>query len=429
MSESTTPPTFMEALRFWLKLGCISFGGPTGQIAIMHKELVEQKRWIREDQFLHALNYCMVLPGPEAQQLAIYIGWLLHKTRGGLAAGILFVLPAAFLLWVLSVLYVTYGQIAEVSAVLAGVKAAVLGIVAAATIKIGRKALKSKILWVVAAAAFVLLFFLSLPFPLVIAAAGITGLFGRILFKDLFITVKGTEDQVHSKVPVSPTPLNSSALVRSVKVILLGMSIWWIPILLIGRTYGWKYVLFQQGVFFSKAAMITFGGAYAVLPYVAQTAVYKFGWLTSNQMIDGLALAESTPGPLIIVLQFVGFLGGWNHPGGLSPFLAATIASLIIIWATFVPSFIWIFLGAPFVERLRGNEYLTSILSTVTAAVVGVVLNLAVWFGMQVIYPEGVSMNYLAAVISVVSFLAIVRFKVEVLPLICAAAVVGLVAL
>jgi chromate transporter len=425
MNDSGTAPTFAEALRFWFKLGCISFGGPTGQIAIMHKELVEEKKWIREDQFLHALNYCMRLPGPEAQQLATYIGWLLHKTRGGLAAGILFVLPAAFLLWVLSFLYVTYGQVSEVAAVLGGVKAAVLGIVAAATVKIGKKALKSKIQWLIAGTAFLMLFFLSLPFPLILVFAGLVGFFNHRLINESVLTLKSGSCKKSSEILSVSSNQDVPTVGRSIKVLLLGLTIWWLPILLIGCIYGWGHILFLQGVFFSKAALVTFGGAYAVLPYVAQTAVDTFNWLSGPEMIDGLGLAESTPGPLIMVLQFVGFVGGWNHPGELSPLLVATMAAIITVWATFVPSFIWIFLGAPFVERLKGNEYLTSILSSVTAAVVGVVLNLAVWFSIQVVSPRSVGIDYWSAFIALASFVAIVRYKVEVLPVVCLAGITG----
>jgi chromate transporter len=380
-------PSFFEAFKFWLKLGFISFGGPTGQIAVMHQELVEKRRWISEERFLHALNYCMLLPGPEAQQLATYVGWLLHKTMGGIAAGSLFVLPSVFILWGLSLVYVTYGQVGWIAAGFYGLKAAVLAIVAAAVIRIGRTALKNEVMWSLAAVAFVTIYFFKVPFPLIIMAAAIIGLIGGKVWGKKFLVVNAhTAVRTPGKESVLDNDTESPehakpSLKRAIKVTLASLFLWWVPIALAGLALGSQHTLFKEGIFFSKAAMVTFGGAYAVLPYVSQQAVETHHWLSAPQMLDGLGLAETTPGPLIMVLQFVGFLGGWSQPGQLSALTAATLGALITTWATFVPCFLWIFLGAPHIEQLRGNENLTTALSAVTAsavtaAVVGVILNL-----------------------------------------------------
>lgn len=432
-SASALPrrPSFIEAFKFWLKLGFISFGGPSGQIAIMHAELVERKRWISESRFLHALNYCMILPGPEAQQLATYVGWLLHKTWGGVVAGSLFVLPSAFILWLLSFIYVTYGNVPWIAGVFYGLKPAVLAIVASAVIRIGSKALKNEVLWTLAAIAFAAIFFLKIPFPLIIVAAGVIGLIGGRLWREKFYVISGhggkgghatvIDDEAEAAEHTRPS------WGRAAKVCAVWIALWAAPVLALAAWLGVDHALFKEAIFFSKAAMVTFGGAYAVLPYVSQQAVETHHWLTAPQMLDGLGLAETTPGPLIMVLQFVGFLGGWNQPGTLAPLLAATVGSFITTWTTFIPCFLWIFLGAPHIEQLRGNEKLTTALSAVTAAVVGVVLNLAVWFGLHVLFPEGNRIDWFAVAVSVVAFVGIVRFKWGVIPVILSAGLAGLI--
>jgi chromate transporter len=428
-------PTFAEAFRFWLKLGFISFGGPTGQIAIMHTELVEKKRWISETRFLHALNYCMLLPGPEATQLATYVGWLLHKTWGGIVAGALFVLPSAFILWAFSYVYVMYGHVAWINSVFYGLKPAVLAIVAAAVIRIGKRALKNEVMWGIAGLAFVAIYFFKAPFPVIILTAAVAGLIGRKFWPAKFsLEIKhGGDAQKESSVisDEAESPLHTKpSLARAVRVLTVCLVLWWLPVLLLGARLGWGHALPQEGVFFSKAAMVTFGGAYAVLPYVSQQAVQSYHWLTAEQMVDGLGLAETTPGPLIMVLQFVGFLGGWHHPGNLPPLLAATLGAFITTWTTFVPCFLWIFLGAPHIEQMRGNARLTAALSTVTAAVVGVVLNLAVWFGIHVLFPDAgqpAKVDWFAVAVSIVAFGGIIRWKWDIVPVVLGAGVLGIV--
>jgi chromate transporter len=425
-------PSFAQAFRFWLKLGFISFGGPTGQIAIMHRELVEKKRWISEARFLHALNYCMLLPGPEAQQLATYVGWLLHKTPGGIVAGSLFVIPSMFILWGLSFVYVTFGTVPWIAAIFYGLKPAVVAIVAAAVIRIGSKALKNEVMWTLAALAFVAIYFAKFPFPLIIFAAAIVGFLGGKAWPEKFLVIGG-----HGPPPsgADATVIDDSApqlehtrpsMRRALAVVSSGLAIWWIPIALLALWLGNGHALFRESIFFSKAAMVTFGGAYAVLPYVSQQAVETHHWLTAPQMLDGLGLAETTPGPLIMVLQFVGFMGGWNQPGTLSPILAATLGAFITTWTTFVPCFLWIFLGAPHIEQLRGNEKLTTALSAVTAAVVGVILNLAVWFGLHVLYPEGRGVDWFAVAIATTAFFGLWRWKWDVIAVVLGAGGAGL---
>lgn len=420
-------PTFAEAFRFWLKLGFISFGGPAGQIAIMQTELVEKKRWIGQARFLHALNFCMLLPGPEATQLAIYIGWLLHRTAGGIVAGVLFVLPSAILLWVLSLVYAMYGQVAWVAAIFYGLKPAVIAIVAAALIRIGRKALSNEIMWAVAALAFVAIYFVKVPFPLIILAAGVTGLVGGRFWRVKFSRplVAGTElDSVLSDRSVAPK-LARPSWSRASRITTVCLALWFGPLLVIAFSLGKSHTLFQEGLFFSKAAVVTFGGAYAVLPYVAQEALSHYAWLQPGQMMDGLGLAETTPGPLIIVLQFVGFMAAWNHPGGLAPLVAATAGALITTWMTFVPCFLWILLGAPFIERLRGHASFAAALATITAAVVGVVLNLAVWFGAHALFPSG-HLDWFALIVGVVAFIGLTRRRWEIIPVVLGAGALGL---
>ena len=423
-------PSFAEAFRFWLKLGFISFGGPAGQIAIMQTELVEKRRWISQARFLHALNFCMLLPGPEAQQLAIYIGWLLHRTWGGIVAGALFVIPSMFILWTLSFVYAAYGNVPWIAAVFYGLKPAVMAIVAVAVIRIGRKALKNEVMWSIAALAFVSIFFFQVPFPIIVFAAGVIGLIGGVFWSSKFAVAT-----VHGANPEEASVLGDADVVaehthatwsRVARIGALGLALWWVPILVVGLWQGWNGTLFREGVFFSKAAVVTFGGAYAVLPYVAQQAVEQYGWLQTGQMMDGLALAETTPGPLIMVLQFVGFMGGWSQPGALPPLTAATLGALITTWATFVPCFLWIFIGAPYVERLRGNVALTAALATVTAAVVGVILNLAVWFGLHVIFPAGGRADWIAVGLSTIAFVGMLKWKWDVVAVVLGGGIAGL---
>jgi chromate transporter len=425
------PPTFAEAFRFWLKLGLISFGGPTGQIAIMHAELVGKKRWISESRFLHALNYCMLLPGPEAQQLATYVGWLLHGTAGALVAGSLFVIPSAILLWVLSYVYVSFGNVPLIAAVFYGLKPAVMAIVAHAVLRIGKRALRNPVMWTIAGLAFVAIFFLKAPFPLIIFSAALIGLLGSRIAPSSFQVLKshaptdGAPTSVLDDHHETPAHARFSAS-RAVRVLIVSLLLWWTPVLLAGATLGWTHSVAQEGLFFSKAAMVTFGGAYAVLPYVAQQAVERFSWLGPAQMLDGLGLAETTPGPLIMVLQFVGFVGGWNHPGPLSPLLAATLGAMMTTWVTFVPCFLWILLGAPYIESLRGRNRLSAALSSITAAVVGVVLNLAVWFGLHVLFPGENQIDWYAAGVATLGFLVLTGTKTGVVTVVLAGGLLGL---
>jgi chromate transporter len=429
---ATTGPSFSEALRFWLKLGFISFGGPAGQIAIMQTELVDRRRWISQSRFLHALNYCMLLPGPEAQQLAIYIGWLLHKTAGGIAAGALFVIPSIFVLWTLSFVYAAYGNLPWIAAIFYGLKPVVVAIVIAAVIRIGRKALKNEIMWAIAILAFVAIFFLKVPFPLIIVGAGLAGLLGGKIWPSKFDVVSGhqggnkTESSVIDDEHDSPEHTKPS-LGRALVVTITWLVVWWTPVLVAALLFGGSHTIVREGIFFSKTAVVTFGGAYAVLPYVAQHAVENFGWLQPGQMMDGLGLAETTPGPLIMVLQFVGFMGGWTQPGQLSPLVAATLGALITTWVTFTPCFLWVFLGGPHIEQLRDNRKIAMTLSAVTAAVVGVILNLAVWFALHVIHPPG-GFDWLAIALGLAALIAMVRWKVGVIPVILAGGAIGLVA-
>jgi chromate transporter len=423
-------PSFGEAFRFWLKLGFISFGGPAGQIAIMQTELVEKKRWIGQARFLHALNFCMLLPGPEATQLAIYIGWLLHRTLGGIVAGALFVLPSIVILWTLSFVYAAYGNVPWVAAIFYGLKPAVIAIVAAAVIRIGRKALKNEVMWSIAALAFIAIFFLKAPFPLIILAAGVIGLIGGQLGGSKFNVLAGHAESTTTSVlgdAAESPPHTRPSWSRGMRVALVCLALWFAPIIAIGISLGTDHTLFREGLFFSKAAVVTFGGAYAVLPYVAQQALFHYGWLQPGQMMDGLGLAETTPGPLIMVLQFVGFMGGWNHPGGLTPIVAATAGALLTTWTTFVPCFLWIFLGGPYIERLRGNLQLTAALSAITAAVVGVVLNLAVWFGMHALFPGGAAVDWFAVIVTLVAFLGLLRWRWGIIPVVLGAGALGLI--
>ena len=423
---NTRAVSFREAFRFWLKLGFISFGGPTGQIAIMHKELVDRRGWISESRFLHALNYCMFLPGPEATQLAIYVGWLLHRTIGGIVAGVLFVLPSVFVLWLLSYIYVTFGNVPLIASIFYGLKGAVIAIVASAVLRIGQRALKNAAMWLLAAAAFTSIFFFRIPFPLIIAGAGLIGLLGGKLWPQVFSVLNEERDGSAKEAEnILQTEHTKPSWMRALRVISVCVILWWLPVLIAGWWQGREGTLYREGIFFSKAAMVTFGGAYAVLPYVSQQAVERYHWLRASQMIDGLGLAETTPGPLIMVVQFVGFLGAWNHPGQLSPLLSATLGAFLTTWVTFVPCFLWIFLGAPHVEQLRGNQGLNSTLSGITAAVVGVVLNLAVWFALHALLPSRWRIDWFLLAVSAIAFVGIVRWKWGIVPVIAGAALLG----
>ncbi len=421
MPDPAHPPSFGEAFRFWLRLGFISFGGPAGQIAIMHRELVDERQWISEPRFLHALNFCMFLPGPEACQLAIYIGWLFHGTRGGITAGVLFVLPSVVILWGLSLLYASLAGLGWVVAVFYGLKAAVVAIVAHAMVRIGRRALRNLPLALIAVLAFVALYFLNLPFPLVILAAGVVGFAGGTIRPDAFAPTGGDghPSPYTFRDLAGPAPTG-----RSIRVALVCLFLWWLPVLAAVLWLGSGSVLVGEALFFSKAAMVTFGGAYAVLPYVAQHAVERAGWLSAPEMVDGLGLAETTPGPLIMVVLFVGFMAGWHHPEPLSPLGMATAGALLTTWVTFVPCFMWIFLGAPYVERLYGNRKLGSILAAITAAVVGVIANLSVWFAGHVVFPAG-RLDPFALGLGIIVLAGLLRWKWKVVPVVGGAALAG----
>ncbi len=375
------------AFLYWLRLGFVNFGGPAGQIAVMHEDLVDRKRWISNDRFLHALNYCMLLPGPEAQQLAIYIGWLLNGVPGGVVAGIFFVLPAFFLILGLSWTYVVHGDISWVAAVFYGLESAVIALVLAAVLRVGSKALKSRFLGLVAAAAFVAIFLVKIPFPLIVLGAAVAGLVGSRLRPAWLPNVtEGPGDVDGPRAADRGAAGRRPSRRRTIRVLLVGGLVWWGPLLVVLAVRGTDDTLSKEALFFSQAALVTFGGAYAVLAYINQAAVQHFGWLEPGQMVTGLGLAESTPGPLIMVAEFVGFLGAYRFPGGLPPVVAGILGAAVTVWATFAPCFLWIFLGAPYIERLRENRSLHAALSSVTAAVVGVILNLAVVFALAALF-------------------------------------------
>ena len=442
-ADASAPPApagFWQAFAFWLKLGFISFGGPAGQIAIMHQELVERRRWISEKRFLHALNYCMLLPGPEAQQLATYIGWLLHRTRGGIVAGGLFVLPSLFILITLSWIYLAFGDMPLVAGLFYGIKPAVTAIVVQATQRIGARALKNRLMWAIAAASFVAIFGLDLPFPLIVATAALAGYIGGRIAPDKFMPGGGHGSAVQSFGRAlidddTPTPEHARfTWVRLLKVVLVGALLWLVPMGMLAALYGWDSTLSQMGWFFTKAAVLTFGGAYAVLPYVYQGAVENFGWLTPLQMIDGLALGETTPGPLIMVVTFVGFVGGYGSEalrtafGPDSQFLAGAVAAIVVTWFTFLPSFVLIMAGAPFIETTHNDLKFTAPLSAITAAVVGVILNLALFFAYHVLWPQGFagSVDWPSVLIAVAAAIALMRYKLNVIPVIAGCALLGL---
>ena len=434
----TAPPpvTFAAAFWYWLKLGFISFGGPTGQIAIMHQDLVENKRWISERRFLHALNYCMVLPGPEATQLATYIGWMMHKTRGGIVAGALFVLPSLVILIVLAWIYMAHGNVPAIAGFLYGIKPAVTAIVVFAAYRIGSRALKNAALWSIAAAAFIAIFALKLPFPYIVLAAGLIGYLGGRYAPAKFAIGGGhavTDQRYGAALIDDATPTPPHALFKWARVACVcaaAAALWGGVMAFLVARYGWDATLTQMGWFFTKAALLTFGGAYAVLPYVYQGGVEQFGWLTATQMIDGLALGETTPGPLIMVVTFVGFVGGWTREvfGPHNLVFGATAAALVVTYFTFLPSFIFIFLGAPFIESTHGNLAFTAPLTGITAAVVGVILNLAVFFAYHVLWPQGFAgtFEWPAAVLGAAAFVALFRFKAGIIPVIVACGTAGL---
>ena len=430
------PVSFREAFFFWLKLGFVSFGGPAGQISLMHQELVEQRRWISERRFLHALNYCMVLPGPEAQQLATYIGWLMHRTRGGIAAGVMFVLPSLFILIALSWLYIALGEMPLVAGLFYGIKPAVTAIVLQAAYRIGSRALKNRLLWAIAAASFVAIFALDVPFPLIVALAALIGYLGGRLAPHHFAANGGHGDTQKSfgrALIDDDTPTPDHALFngrRLLEVVVAGALLWVVPMGALTVMYGWEHTLTQMGAFFTKAALLTFGGAYAVLPYVYQGAVGDFGWLTPTQMIDGLALGETTPGPLIMVVAFVGFIGAYVHAvlGPENLFLAGALAATLVTWFTFLPSFIFILAGGPLIETTHNDLKFTAPLTAITAAVVGVILNLALFFGYHVLWPKGFAGTFdmFSALIALGAAIALFRFKQNVIHVIAACAVTGL---
>lgn len=435
-SKPPAPVGFWEAFRFWLKLGFISFGGPAGQIAIMHQELVERRRWISERRFLHALNYCMVLPGPEAQQLAIYIGWLMHRTLGGIVAGTLFVLPSLFILIGLSWAYIAYGDLPVIAGLFYGIKPAVTAIVFQAAHRIGSRALKNNLLWGIAVASFVAIFAANVPFPAIVAIAGFIGYVGGKRYPDKFTVGGGHNSSAKSFGAAliddsTPTPDHARFnWARLIKVALVGLLLWSTSIALLTSWFGLEGVYTQMGLFFTKAALLTFGGAYAVLPYVFQGAVEHYGWLSASQMIDGLALGETTPGPLIMIVAFVGFIGGYLKEvfGPDTLFLSGAAAATIVTWFTFLPSFVFILLGGPLVEGTHGNLKFTAPLTAITAAVVGVILDLALFFGYHVLWPTGFQGHFdlISAAIAVAAFVALFRCKANVIQVIGACAVIGL---
>jgi chromate transporter len=428
--------TFGEAFAYWLKLGFISFGGPAGQISIMHQELVERRRWISESRFLHALNYCMLLPGPEAQQLATYIGWLMHRTWGGVIAGGLFVLPSLFILIALSWVYMAFGHVPAVAGVLHGIKPAVTAIVVFAAYRIGARTLKNAWLWGIALAAFVAIFALHVPFPLIVLAAGVIGLVGGRCAPDRFSSGGGHGNGGQPPLPAwidDASPIPSHAVftwARLWRVVLVSAGLWAAAMGALTAVYGWDAALTQMAWFFTKAALMTFGGAYAVLPYVYQGAVENHHWLTASQMIDGLALGETTPGPLIMVVAFVGFVGGWTHAifGSDSLFLAGSVAAAVVVFFTFLPSFFFIFAGAPFIESTHGKPRFTAPLTGITAAVVGVIANLAAFFACHVLWPQGFSgrFEWPSMLIGAAAGIALFRFKAGVIPVIAACGALGL---
>ena len=434
------PVSLAQAFLYWLKLGFISFGGPAGQISIMHHDLVESKRWISEQRFLHALNYCMVLPGPEAQQLATYIGWLMHRTWGGIIAGVLFVLPSFFILTFLAYIYMAYGSLPAVAGAMYGIKPAVVAIVLFAAYRIGSRALKNRVLWSIAALAFLAIFAFKVPFPLIVLAAGLIGHFGGQTYPQYFkvgSSHKAGQASYGRALIDDDTPTPAHAYFswrRMANIAVLGIGIWLTAMVTLMLIYGWQATFTQMGWFFTKAALLTFGGAYAVLPYVYQGAVEHYHWLNATQMIDGLALGETTPGPLIMVVTFVGFVGGWIGQlfGPDAVFTSALLAAAIVTFFTFLPSFIFIFMGGPFIETTHGNLKFTAPLSAITAAVVGVIFNLALFFAYHVFCPLGLvrglssPVDWFSIALTAVAAVVVFRFKINVIPVILLCGICGM---
>jgi chromate transporter len=435
-----------EAFWVWLRVSLLSFGGPAGQIAVMHRIIVEEKKWVSENRFLHALNYCMLLPGPEAQQLATYIGWLMHRTLGGLMAGGLFIVPGIVSIMALSMIYAAYGKVGMVAALFFGLKGAVLAIVLEAVTRIAKRSLNNSVMHGLAAGAFIGIFFLDVPFPIIILAAGLIGFFGgRAGLPQFAVGGHGpsnrsgsdqAEDLLGDMLPDHARP----TVARALRASGVWLVLWLVPVAAVLWTLGEANVFSQIAIFFSKMAMVTFGGAYAVLAYVAQQAVEHYHWLRPGEMLDGLGMAETTPGPLIMVLQFVGFMAAYRDPGTLSPMTAGVLGGLLATWVTFIPCFLWIFLGAPFIEVMRGNKALAGALSSITAAVVGVVLNLAIWFAIHTVFREvrplrafGVgfdapvlsSIDPLAFALALAAAIAIFRFKTGMVPVLAACSLAG----
>jgi chromate transporter len=428
MSKPQHTISFGEAVRVWIRVALNSFGGPAGQIAVMHKILVEEKKWISENRFLHALNYCMLLPGPEAQQLATYIGWLMHGTRGGLTSGLLFIAPGFLALLVLSLLYALFQQTTFIEALFFGVKAAVLALVLEAVMRVSKRALKNPVMYTIAALAFIAIFFFNVPFPIIVLSAGLIGFIGGRVAPDTFYVIKGQADKNVSDEGFVITDAIASevkpAFGKTLQTTFVWLAIWLLPLALLYLALGGQHVFVKLAQFFSQAALVTFGGAYSVLAYVAQQAVDVFGWLRADEMLIGLSMAETTPGPLIMVNQFVGFMGAYRFAGGMDAVLSGIIGSVITVWATFAPCFLFIFVGAPFIESLRQNKTLSTTLSAITAAVVGVILNLGIWFALHVIFgvvndvqsgvlhlsvPEWSTLDVPALLLSVLAFFFIFR--------------------
>lgn len=435
--------TLAEAARVWARVALLSFGGPAGQIAVMHRIIVDEMKWVPESRFLHALNYCMLLPGPEAQQLATYIGWLMHRTPGGLIAGGLFILPGVVSIMALSVIYALWGSVGIIGALFFGLKAAVLAIVIEAIIRIGKRGLKAPEMRVLAVASFAAIFFFAVPFPAIILAAALIGYFGAGSGKPAFAAVghgaahEDGESLLGNDTPAHARPSTSGAL----RVCLIWLTIWLVPVATVVLVAGRENVFSQIAIFFSKMAVVTFGGAYAVLAYVAQQAVETYHWLTPVEMLNGLGMAETTPGPLIMVLQFVGFMAAFRSPGDFSPILAGALGGLLATWVTFAPCFLWIFLGAPYIEQVRANKALSGALAAITAAVVGVILNLAVWFAIHTIFHETVavsayglsfdrpifaSIDFWSFALSAAAAFAIFKLRVGMLPTLAGSCIAGM---
>lgn len=436
-NQSPESIPFWDAFKFWLKLGFISFGGPAGQIAIMHQELVEKRRWISEKRFLHALNFCMLLPGPEAQQLATYIGWLMHRGMGGLMAGVLFVAPSLFILIALSWIYISYGEVPIVAGLFYGIKPAITAVIIHAAYRIGSRAIKNSMLFTISVAAFLSIFIFKIPFPIIVVAAAIIGFIGGRVIPEMFKQNSGHASEDKSFGPAiidDTTPVPSHALFsirRLIRACVIGVVLWMIPMGLLNYYYGWDHTLTQMGWFFTKAALVTFGGAYAVLPYVYQGAIENYAWVSPTQMIDGLALGETTPGPLIMVVAFVAFLGGYLNElfGPEQLLLAGAVAATLVTWFTFLPSFLFIFAGGPFIETTHGNLKFTAPLTAITAAVVGVIINLALFFGYHVLWPDGFSgtFDWISAVITLFATAALFYWKLNLMLVIAICGIAGLI--